>query len=53
MNDFKENLKKDTNFLGMENLFCLRSHQNMYRNYRVALFQPPANNFLNLGKLST
>ena len=47
----KENLKKDTNFLSMENLFCLRSH--MYRNYRVALFQPPANNFLNLGKLST
>ena len=53
MNDFKENLKKDTNFLSMENLFCLRSHQNMYRNYRVALFQPPANNFLKLGKLST
>ena len=28
----KENLKKDANFLSMENLFCLRSH--MYRNYR-------------------
>lgn len=52
MNDLKENLKKDMNDLAWKIFFVLRSHQNMYRNW-VALFQPPANNFLNLRKLST
>ena len=28
MNDFKENLKKDMNFLSMENLFCFEKSSN-------------------------